>query len=193
MVACRNEQPSLVTRWVARAIPCVPASAVLTWPALDAVEITSMGSPEPAGKYLDSTFCAAMDGGVPRNDWAAVSVPNLNPIIPAAPAASRRAAPTHPVRGRRPMAWPTRDQNPRLVGSAEPKPGLTGQKIHRPKITRIAGSSVIIAIRPTAMPTAATGPSPEMSLDSAASRQSMPRSEEHTAELQSLAYLVCRL
>src|SRR6202044_49862 len=31
-----------------------------------------------------------------------------------------------------------------------------------------------MAIRPTAMPMAATRPSPEMSLDSAASRQSMP-------------------
>src|SRR2546430_6204263 len=39
----------------------------------------------------DSTSCAAMDGGVPRNDWAVVSVPNLNPIIPAAPAPSRMA------------------------------------------------------------------------------------------------------
>ena len=38
----------------------------------------------------------------------------------------------------------------------------------------MAGSSVTIAIRPTAMPMAATGPSPEMSLDSAASRHSMP-------------------
>src|SRR5437868_10790308 len=174
MVACRKDRPSLVTGWVTDAMPGVPASAVLTWLALDSVEITLMGSPEPAGKYLDSTFCAAMDGGVPRNDWAVVSVPNLNPIIPAAPAASRMAVTSHTVRGRRLMAWPTRDQNPRLVGSGVPKPGLTGQKIHRPKITRIAGSSVTIAIRPTAMPTAATGPSPEMSLDSAASKQSMP-------------------
>src|ERR1700745_1181083 len=113
MVACRNDWPSLVTGWVTDAIPCVPASAVLTWPALDAVEITSMGSPEPAGKYLDSTFCAAMDGGVPRNDWAAVSVPNLKPIIPAAPAAELRA------RGRRaelkadPPARPRREQDGR--------------------------------------------------------------------------------
>src|SRR5580765_2525172 len=136
MVACRNDRPSLVTGWVTDAIPCVPASAVLTWPALDAVEITSMGSPEPAGKYLDSTFCAAVDGGVPRNDWAVVSVPNLNPIIPAAPAASRMAVTIHTVRGRRPLVCPTRAQSPRLDGSAAPKPGLTGQKLHRPKITR---------------------------------------------------------
>src|SRR5690349_24316454 len=149
MVACRHDRPSLVTGWVTAAMPCVPASAVLTWPAPDAVEITSMGSPEPAGKYLASTVCAAMDGGVPRNDWAVVSVPNLNPTIPAVRAASRIAATIHTVRGRRPMAWPTRDQNPRLVGSDEPKPGLTGQKMHRPKVTRNAGRSVIIAIRPT--------------------------------------------
>src|ERR1700751_1668760 len=133
MVACRNDRPSLVTGWVTDAMPCVPASAVLTWPPPDPVEITSVGSPEPAGKYLDRAFCAAMDGGVPRNDWAAVSVPNLNPIIPAAPAASRMAVTTHTVRGRRPMPWPTRDQNPRLVGSGEPKPGLTRQKSHRPQ------------------------------------------------------------
>src|SRR4029079_1724421 len=147
MVACRNDRPSLVTGWVTDAMPCVPASAVLTWPALDAVEITSMGSPEPAGKYLDSTFCAAMDGGVPRNDWAAVSVPNLNPTIPAAPAASRMAGTTHTTRRRRPAAGlpappppggggrprpgPPGDRTRRRVGSAEPKPGLTGQKIHR--------------------------------------------------------------
>ena len=50
MVACRKDRPSLVTGWVTDATPGVPASAVLTWPALDAVEITLMGSPEPAGK-----------------------------------------------------------------------------------------------------------------------------------------------
>ena len=76
---------------------------VLTWLALDAVETTSMGSPEPAGKYLASTLCAAMDGGIPRNDWAVVSVPNLNPIIPAALTPSRIAVTSHTVRGRRLM------------------------------------------------------------------------------------------
>src|ERR1700748_1190450 len=139
MVACRNDRLSLVTGWVTDAMPCVPASAVLTWPALDAVEITSMGSPEPAGKYRDSTFCAAMDGGVPRNDWAAVSVPNLNPIIPAAPAASRMAVTTHTVRGRRPMAWPTPDQKPRLGGSAGAKPRPTRPKRPRAEDQRSGG------------------------------------------------------
>src|SRR5512142_3519160 len=108
-------------------MPGVPASADLTWPVVDAVVMTCTGSPSPAGKYPAITFCAAMDGGVPRNDWAVVSVPNLNPIIPAAPAASRTAVTIHTVRGRRPMAWPIRDHTPRLVGSGEPKPGLAGQ------------------------------------------------------------------
>src|SRR2546425_10382835 len=43
--------------------------------------------------------------------------------------------------------------------------------------------------RPSACPTA-TGAT---AFRSAASRPSAPRSEEHTSELQSLAYLVCRL
>src|SRR2546430_13437422 len=150
MVACRKDRPSLVTGWVTDAMPGVPASAVLTWLARDAVETTSMGSPEPAGKYVASTFCAAMDGGVPRNASAVVIVPNLNPIIPAAPAPSRMAVTTHTIRGRRLMLRPPRDQIPRLVGSGLPNPGLAGQKIHRPKITRTAGSSVTMAIRPTA-------------------------------------------
>src|SRR6266851_6211117 len=85
IVACRKALPSLVAGGVTDAMPGVPASAALTSPALDAVEITSTGSPEPAGKYLASTFCAVIDDGVPRNDWATVSGPNLNPIRPAVP------------------------------------------------------------------------------------------------------------
>ena len=115
-----------------------------------------------------------MDGGVPRNDCAAVSGPNLKPIRPAEPAASSTAVTSQTQRGRALMACPTLAHRPRVVGSAEPYPGLTGQKIHRPNTTSSAGSSVIIAIRPTPMPMAATGPRPEMSLDSAAIRQSMP-------------------
>src|SRR5712692_3047558 len=84
IVACRKALPSLVTGGVSDAMPAVPASATLTWPALDAVEITSTGSPEPAGKYLAITFCAVIDDGVPRNDWAMVRGPNRNPIRPAA-------------------------------------------------------------------------------------------------------------
>ena len=72
----------MVTGGVTEAMPGVAASAVLTCPALDAVEITSTGSPEPAGKYLASACWAVTDGGVPRNDSAVVSVPNLNPIRP---------------------------------------------------------------------------------------------------------------
>ena len=72
------------------------------------------------------------------------------------------------------MALPTLAHTPRLVGSGEPYLGLIGQKTHRPQTTSSAGSSVIIAIRPTPTPIAATGPRPEMSLDSAAIRQSMP-------------------
>ncbi len=84
------------------------------------------------------------------------------------------AVTSHTARGLRLMALPTRAHMPRVVGSAEPYLGLTGQNIHRPKMTSSAGSRVIMAVRPMATPTAATGPRPEMSLDSAASRQSMP-------------------
>ena len=84
------------------------------------MEITCTGSPEPAGKYLASSFWAAMDGGVPRKDWAVVSAPNLKPIRPAEHAASRRAVTSHTPRGRRLMACPTLAHSPRLVGSAEP-------------------------------------------------------------------------
>jgi hypothetical protein len=61
---------------------------------------------------------------------------------------------------------------PREVGSAEPYPGRTGQKIHRPKITSRAGSSVIMASRATATPIASTGPRPLVELSSATSRVS---------------------
>ena len=96
------------------------ASAALTSPALPALAITSTGSPDPAGKCSATTFWAVIDGWVPRNDWATVSGPNLNPTRPRAPIASRSAVTIHTVRGRRPMARPTRDHTPRLVGSAEP-------------------------------------------------------------------------
>ena len=51
---------------------------------------------------------------------------------------------------------------------------MTGQKIHRPKITSSAGSSVIMAIRAMATPIAATGPRPLVEFISATSRTSMP-------------------
>ena len=56
IVACRKARPSLVTGAVTDAMPGVVTSAFLTWPALAAVDITWTGSPEPAGKYLASTF-----------------------------------------------------------------------------------------------------------------------------------------
>src|SRR5579859_2452628 len=128
-------------------MPGVSVSAVLTAPALPAVEMTWTGSPEPAGKYLASTFWAVTDDGVPRNPCAVVSVPILNPIRPRDPAASRMAVTTHTVRGLRLMALPIRDQMPRVVGSGVPYRGLTGQKIHRPNTTSRAGSRVIMATR----------------------------------------------
>src|ERR1700721_1055047 len=131
MVACRKARPSLVTGWVTDAMPGVSASAVLTVPALAAVEITWTGSPEPAGKYLACTFWEVTEAGVARDHWAVVSVPILKPIRPAEPAASRMAVTTHTPRGLRLMSWPTRDHSPRLVGSGGPYLALTGQKIHR--------------------------------------------------------------
>ena len=81
---------------------------------------------------------------------------------------------TQTRRGWRAIRRPTRPHTPPEAGSGEPNDGRRGQNIHRPKITRSAGSRVIMASRLTAMPIAATGPSPEMSAESAASRQSMP-------------------
>ena len=49
IVACTNDSPFLVTGALTEAMPRVAASAVLTGPALAAVEITSTGSPDPAG------------------------------------------------------------------------------------------------------------------------------------------------
>ncbi len=60
------------------------------------------------------------------------------------------------------------------MGSVEPKVGLNGQNIHRPKITSRAGSSEIIASRVTPTPMAATGPRPAVEFISASIRQSMP-------------------
>ena len=56
----------------------------------------------------------------------------------------------------------------------EPKVGLNGQNIQRPKITSRAGSSVIIASRVTPTPMAATGPRPAVEFISASVRQSIP-------------------
>src|ERR1700685_4101837 len=99
IVACRKATPPLVTGAVTDAMPGVLASAPRTWPALAAVDITCTGSPEPAGKYLASSFWAAMDGGVPRKDWAVVSAPNFTPIRPAEHGGGRTAASSHNPRG----------------------------------------------------------------------------------------------
>src|SRR6202044_573746 len=101
-------------------MPGVPARAASTASALAAVEMTWTGSPEPAGKYLASTFWAVTEGWVPRKDWAVVSVPNLKPIRPREHAASKRAVTPHPGRGRCLWALPPRPEMPRLVGGGEP-------------------------------------------------------------------------
>ena len=95
-------------------------------------------------------------------------------IRPSEQQPSTTAVTTQTARGRRAMARPVLAHMPLAVGSAEPYRGRSGQKIHRPTITSSAGSNVIMATRPTAIPIAATGPRPEMSAESAASRQSMP-------------------
>ena len=77
-------------------------------------------------------------------------------------------------RGPRAMRWPTRAQMPVSVWSGEPYVGRTGQKIHRPKMTSSAGSSVSITTSATTMPTAATGPRPCVEFMLANSRHSIP-------------------
>ena len=156
------------------AMPLVPASAARSWGAAEALPMTATGSPAPPGKCWASTCSAAIEAGVPRYDWALVSGPTLKPIRPSQAQARSTAVVTHTVRGRTAMRRPTLAQKPRMVGSSEPYRGRSGQKTHRPVITSRAGSSVIMASSPTAMPIAATGPRPEMSADSAAIRHSMP-------------------
>ena len=154
-------------------MPGVPARAARSGAAALALPMTATGSPAPAGKCRASTCSPATDAGLPRNDCAVVSGPILKPIRPSVAQASSTAVTLHTTRGRTAIRWPIRAQKPPWVGSAEPYLGRTGQKIHRPQITSSAGSRVIMASRPTAIPIAATGPSPEMSADSATSRQSM--------------------
>ena len=102
-----------------------------------------------------------------------MSAPNWKPIRPSVATASSTAVTIHTGRGRRAMRLPIRAHGPRLVGSSEPYRGRSGQNTQRPVMTSSAGSSVIMASRPTPTPIAATGPSPEMSAESAASRQSI--------------------
>ena len=102
-----------------------------------------------------------------------VSGPILKPTRPSVAQASSNAVTPHTTRGRMAIHRPILAQKPPWVGSAVPYLGRTGQKIHRPQITSSAGSRVIMASRAMPMPIAATGPSPEMSADSATSRQSM--------------------
>ena len=80
----------------------------------------------------------------------------------------------HTRRGLGAMRLPTFAQKPRLVGSSDPNVGRLGQKIHRPQMTRRAGSSVTITRNVMPMATALTGPSPAVELSSAKDRQSMP-------------------
>jgi hypothetical protein len=103
--------------------------------------------------------CPTTDSGwCPTKDSAAVSPLALSPVSPRAMTPSTSAVTIQTARGRTAMRRPTPAQNPRVVGSAEPKAGLTGQKIRRPKISSSAGSSVIIDSSATATPMASTGP-----------------------------------
>ena len=68
IVACTKARPFWVTGVVTDAMPGVPARADRTAPALAAVEVICTGSPDPAGKWVASTFCAVTDGWVPRKD-----------------------------------------------------------------------------------------------------------------------------
>lgn len=119
---------------------------------------------------------------MPRNDCAVVRMPTLKPISPSQAQPSSTAVTAHTARGRRAITPPAVDarspgpraHGPPADGSAVPNRGRTGQKIHRPVITSRAGSKVIMTSSPTPMPIAATGPSPDMSAESAASRHAMP-------------------
>ena len=82
---------------------------------------------------------------------------------------------TQTRRGRGAIARPTRAQMPDWVGSGDPNDGRRGQNTQRPVITSRAGSSVTITTNVTAMPMAATGPSPAVEFISAKSRHNMPR------------------
>ena len=62
---------------------------------------------------------------------------------------------TQVARGARAMRAPTLAQRPIAVWSTDPKVGCTGQKSHRPTMTRRVGNSVGMTMSPTAIPTAA--------------------------------------
>ncbi len=95
-------------------------------------------------------------------------------VRPIEKATSTTAVTAQIARGRRAIHRPIRAHTPDSVGSGEPKCGITGQKIQRPKMTSSAGNSVIMAISATATPIAATGPRPLVEFISAKSRTSMP-------------------
>ena len=108
-------------------MPGTARSAAASCAPEAALPNTSTGCPAPAGKCWSSTACPATESGWPRNDCAFVSPLAFSPGSPRAIAPRSTAVVIRTTRGRTAMRRPIRAQMPRVVGSAEPYPGLTGQ------------------------------------------------------------------
>ena len=136
--------------------------------------MTATGEPAPPGKCAASTFSPSIEGCVPRNDSSVVRPVAFSATMPRHATARIADVPIQVARGRRSMRPPTRAQKPCSDGSSSPSFGARGQKIHRPHVTRSAGSRVSMTSTATPTPTAATGPRPAVEFMVAKSRQSMP-------------------
>ena len=131
------------------------------------------GSPAPAGKCSASTFSPTTESGVPGERLGLGEPVAFSLTTSERQDAEEQGGGDPHGRGRAAMRSPPGPEAAG-VGSAEPYGGTRGQKTQRPVITSSAGSSVIMASRPTATPIAATGPRPGWSSTRRASRQSIP-------------------
>jgi hypothetical protein len=165
-------------------MPWTPARAARTWVSWSALATTVTGWPWPAAKCRASASSPVTEGCLVVKLSAVDRPLALSWSRPSAIAPSASAVPTQTARGRWAIRPPRRAQKPVAVGSAEPNLGRAGQNSQRPQITRNAGSSVIMASRPTTMPSAATGPRPAVELSSASVRIDMP-----TATVAALAMI----
>ena len=113
MAGLLNGPTTLVMPGVARSAEasCAPAGSL---------PITTTGCPVPAGKCWSMTVCPTTESGVCRNPCAVVRPPAFRPVRPSAIAPRITAVTTQTTLGRIAMRWPTRAQNPFVVGSSVP-------------------------------------------------------------------------
>ena len=141
-----RRRPSLTMRRVTAAMPLVLASAAAQLGRGRGVadDRDRLARPRPGSAGRAPARRRPRRGAAERlARWS--SGPHLKPIRPSQAQARSTAVVTQTARGRMAMRRPTRAHKPRVVGSAEPYRGRSGQKTHRPTITSRAGSSVIMA------------------------------------------------